>query len=88
VLHLVKQRNGGNMKYFYPDFRMSNRIEIYEATDRYSSGYVLIGALDASVAMSLHPEWVWLTPENREKASRNFDSEVWYKKGNFESKQF
>jgi len=65
--------------FFYPDFRQANKVEVYEATDRYSSGYVLVGAMGIKAAMELHPNWVWLTPENREKASKNFEGEIWHK---------
>ena len=68
------------MKVFlYPDFRDANRVEIYEATDRYASGYALTGCYKMELVLQDHPNWVWLTPENREKASKNFEGQIWYK---------
>ena len=61
--------------YLYPDFRQADRVEIYEVDKNLKSGYALTGCYKMELVLQDHPNWVWLTPENREKASKNFEKQ-------------
>jgi len=64
-------------KYFAPDYREPQIVVIYEKSDLYESGYVMVGAMNLSAAMRIYTDWAWLTPENVIKAEKNFEGESW-----------
>ena len=75
------------MRFFYPDFRDSGkhrdgretelgpRVLVFEDTERYDSGFVLIGAMGLNTAQEIYGKntWLWLTPEQYAETRENLN---------------